>query len=161
MPALNKLPPRTRQARPSPRTSQLRSFIPHTPFVVPIWTPQTRVSHEKGRPYTPGPPVHQRLRLYRLQLSRSQVLPSSCSFPYSRKVAASLRRRPLGGEMKKVVVSRKDHQHHDNREPDAKPHLLGALRKRSAPGCFDAIEKEVAAIAQWDREWIEQNDRDE
>jgi hypothetical protein len=30
-PPLNTLPPRTRQVRPSPRTSHLRSFIPHAP----------------------------------------------------------------------------------------------------------------------------------
>ena len=54
--ALNKIPPRTRQATPSPRTSHLQSFIPHAPFVVPfghpeIGYPRERSSLSPERPY--------------------------------------------------------------------------------------------------------------
>src|SRR5713101_10179716 len=48
-PALNKIPPRTRPATPSPRKSHLQIFIRTTPFVVPFGHPYEAGTHEKGR----------------------------------------------------------------------------------------------------------------
>src|SRR5262249_52515055 len=71
-PPLNKLPPRTRQARPSPRTSHLRNFIPHAPFSSPLGTLNTSgTARERSFPRTP---VLHRRRGYRpaAQASTSQ-----------------------------------------------------------------------------------------
>src|SRR5262249_27629167 len=125
------------------------SFIPHTPFVVPSG------HHKLGcrtRKVVPIPRTRPYTSVYACRDFSSSAVnfsPRPCS---PQKVATSLRRRPLGGEMKKVVAGCKDHQHHNDREPDANPHLLSALRQRSAPDRFDAVEQEVAAVEQWDRE---------
>src|SRR5262249_39629927 len=56
-PAHANSPTRTRQATPSPRTSPLQSFIPHTPFVVPFGCSNTSSIHEKGRRYPQESPI--------------------------------------------------------------------------------------------------------
>ena len=48
--------------------------------------------------------------------------------------------------MNKVVESCKYHQHDDDREPDAKTNLLGALRQRPAADGLDRVEQKMAAI---------------
>src|SRR6266446_230613 len=120
------------EAKPSNKPST--KFHPPRALYRPLWAPRPRVPHEKGR---------------------SPERPS----PYPRKVATSLRRRPLGGEMEDVVVSCEDHQHDDDRKPDPKAHLLSALRERFSPYGFDSIKQQVAAIEQRYRKQVEQADR--
>src|SRR5262249_51048033 len=60
-PPLNKPPPRTRQTRPSPRISHLRSFIPHAPLSSPFGYRQIGYHTRKVVPIprnarTPAPP---------------------------------------------------------------------------------------------------------
>src|SRR5262249_33900993 len=62
-PPPNKLLPKTRHARPSPRTSHLRNFIPHAPFIVPSGYLNTSgTARERSFPRTP---VLHRRRAYR------------------------------------------------------------------------------------------------
>src|SRR6516164_745775 len=125
-PPLNKIPPRTRQARPSPRTSQLRDFIPHAPFVVPFWAPR-KLRYPRERSSLPPERLYQQCRLYRL-FSVVQPSPFPALSFYTPSVATFLRRRPLRGEVEKIIVGCKDHQHYNYREPDPKSHLLSAIR---------------------------------
>src|ERR1700694_4843585 len=64
-PTLDKITPRTRQATPSPRTSRLQSFIPHTPFVVPFEHPGDS-GHPRERSSLSQQPLSKHRRLYRL-----------------------------------------------------------------------------------------------
>src|SRR5437660_4927235 len=153
-PPLNTAPARTRQARPSPRTSHLRNFIPHAPFIVP--------SGHQDLGYRTRKVVPQNART--TASPRAQTRCASMYFPSlapltPRKVATSLRRRPLRGEMEDVVVSCEDHQHDDDRKSDPKAHLLSALRERFSPYGFDSIKQQVAAIEQRYRKQVEQADR--
>src|SRR5512144_1568174 len=77
-PMLNEIPPRTRQATPSPRTSHLQSFIRHAPFVVPFGLPPGPGSPRERSSLSPEGP-HRRRRRCRLfpvaQTSPSPALP--------------------------------------------------------------------------------------
>ena len=61
--------------------------------------------------------------------------------------------------MQDVIKGCKNHQHHNDRQPNPEPDLLGALRKRPAANRLDPIEQKVTAIEQRDREQIQQPDR--
>src|SRR5262249_35752093 len=142
-PPLNKILPRTRQTTPSPRTSQLRNFIPHAPFVVPFWAPQTQVPTRKVVPVprTPVPTVPLVQAFFCRATSPFPALPF-----YTPSVATFLRRRPLGGEVEKIIVGCKDHQHYNYREPNPKSHLLSAIRQRFSPHRFDRVVQQVTTI---------------
>src|SRR5882724_9950871 len=76
-PAPDKLPPRTRQAMPSPRTSHLQSVIRTTPFVVPIGPTRLPGTHEKGRRYPQNAPTSS-VACTGFFLMRNHVLPPLC-----------------------------------------------------------------------------------
>ena len=58
-----------------------------------------------------------------------------------------------------VIKDCKYHQHHDDRETDAKPNFLGPGGQRPAPGGLDPVEQKVTAIEQRDREQVQKPDR--
>src|SRR6266852_4565302 len=150
-PAPNKIPPRSRQATPSPRINRLVSFIPHAPFVVPFGHPQHSGTHEKGRRNPQKPPLVQ-------AFSRRATKTFPTCFPPSRTFAGPLRGRPRN-YAQDVVVGGEDHQHHDDCEPDPEPHLLRALRQRLSPDHLDSVEQKMTAIEQRHRKQVEQADR--
>ena len=48
--------------------------------------------------------------------------------------------------MEDVIKGCKNHQHHDDRQPNAEAHLLRALRQRPPTNRLDSIEQKVTAI---------------
>jgi hypothetical protein len=115
--------PEDKAGEAKPSNKPLTKF--HPPRALcrsPLGTPQTWYRTRKVVP-TPQRTYEPRRSYRHPHLLRNPALPL-----YPRKVAVSLRRRPLGGEMEKVVVRRKDHQHDNDREPDPESHFLSALR---------------------------------
>ena len=62
--------------------------------------------------------------------------------------------------MEDVVKGCKNHQHQDDRQPNAEPDLLRPLGQRTAANRLNSIEQKVTAIEQRDREQVQQPDRD-
>src|SRR4030088_903729 len=58
-----------------------------------------------------------------------------------------------------VIVSRKYHQHHNDREPNAKPDLLRSFRQGAATEGLNGVEQKVAAVEQRDRKQVQKPDR--
>ena len=62
--------------------------------------------------------------------------------------------------MQDVIKGCKNHQHHDDRQPNPEPNFLRPLGQRPAANRFDSIEQKVTAIEKWDGEQVQQADRD-
>src|SRR5262249_50849259 len=118
-------------------------------------TSETRVPTRKAVAI-PRTPVPTAPLVQAFSRSATKSFPSPC--PYTPKVAGSLRRRPLGSEVKEVIVGCKDHQHYNYCEPDSKSHLLSAIRQRFSPHRFDCVVEQVTAIQQRHGKQIEQAD---
>src|SRR5215470_11100719 len=150
-PAPSKIPPRSRQAMPSPRINGLVSFIPHAALYRPLWAPSNA-----GHPRERSSQSPEAAPCTGFLPSRNLDFPHL--LPPSRNVRRPLRGRPRNNAQD-VVVGREDHQHHHDREPDPESHLLGALRQRLSPDRLDCVEQEVTAIEQRHRKQVEQADR--
>jgi hypothetical protein len=107
----------------------------------------------RNAPFTPRGRPQWRITAPRLSLRAIVfcLLASTFSSPphgdQPHRRTAVPRFRALGSrQMNDVIESRKYHQHHDDREPDAKTDLLGAFRKRSAAYGLDCVEQKVTAI---------------
>ena len=61
--------------------------------------------------------------------------------------------------MQNVIKGCKNHQHHDDRQPNSEPDFLRALRQWPAANRLDSIEQKVTAIEQRDREQVQQANR--
>ena len=81
------------------------------------------------------------------------LFPRKC--PQKRHSRRPKPRQQLNG----VIKDCKYHQHHDNRETDAKPDFLGPRRQRTAPDRLNRVEQKVTAIEQRHREQVQQPDR--
>src|SRR5262249_17805085 len=132
--------------------------FPTRPFIVPFRHLRSSDTHEKGRRYPQNACSNSAVCTGFFPM-RNQVLSQPCPF-YTPKVATSLRRRPLGSEVEEVIIGCKDHQHSNDCETAAKPHLLTGTRKRFPPHGFDCVVQQVTAIEQRHGEQIEQPDRD-
>ena len=58
-------------------------------------------------------------------------------------------------KVKDVVKIRKDHQHKDKYQSNAKPHLLRPFRQRPAPNSLNSVEQKVTPIEQWHRKQVQ------
>src|SRR5829696_6995118 len=89
------------------------------------------------RPYASG----HRTRFYRVS-ALVQTSPGPLRTAFWRPVSFVSRppRRERSAQVNNVVPGREEHQHHDNREPDAEPDLLGSLAERAAAQCFNRIK---------------------
>src|SRR5918996_2567855 len=67
---------------------------------------------------------------------------------------AGLRRPEPRQQLQGVVKDCKNHQHHDDREADAEPDLLGPDRQRPAADGLEPIEHKVTAIEKRDRKQV-------
>src|SRR5690242_16200183 len=94
--------------------------------------------------------------LYSLSYALQTTSPAQLSL-FPQKVA--VRQRSGGGKVQNVVKCCKNHQHHDDRQPDAQPQFLRALRQGPSPQRLDSIEQKVTAVEHGNREQIEQADR--
>src|SRR6516165_10439614 len=61
--------------------------------------------------------------------------------------------------MDDIVESRKYHEHQNDRETDARPHLLSPFRQRTPPCRLDGIEQKVSAIEKGNRKQVQKTDR--
>src|SRR5215216_6646854 len=83
----------------------------------------------------------------------SPLIPNSCRIITSRC-------RPLGRDVNYVVECCENHQHYDERKPDAEPVFLRAIRQRTAANGLDRVEHKVTAIEQRYWEQVQENNRD-
>src|SRR5262245_33198908 len=105
-PTLNNIPPRTRQAIPSPRASHLPSFIPQTPLSSPSSAFSSRHSRERSSLAPESPPKATLLvQAFRSRATNSPCLVYALLPPISR---IRLRRGPLPEYVQNVVVGYED-----------------------------------------------------
>src|ERR1700730_15390250 len=132
-PAPNKIPPRSRQATPSPRINPLATFITPRALCRPLWAPSTL-----GYPRERSSQSPEAAPCTGFLPSRNQDFPHL--LPPKSNVCRPLRGRPRN-DAQDVVVGGEDHQHHDDCEPDPESHLLRALRQRLSPDRLDSVEQ--------------------
>src|SRR5690242_9632803 len=87
---------------------------------------------------------------------QTKLPPELSLFP--QKVARQ--QRSGGGQPENVIKGCKNHQHHDDRQPDPEPDFLGPLRQRPAANRLDRVEQKVTAIEQRYREQVQEANRD-
>src|ERR1700722_2953622 len=100
-------------AMPSPRIPRTQRPMRSAPY-----SPSDPSGSDPNEPLSPGPFVTG------FQGSRNRTLTPSLSFKLRTLQESYTSRRANVGQ---VVPHRKNHQHHDDREPNAEPHFLNAL----------------------------------
>src|ERR1700686_2412293 len=63
-------------------------------------------------------------------------------------------------DVEEIIARCEDHQHHNQREADAKADLLRIIRQRPAAHDLDRVEQKMTAIQQRYRKEVEEADRD-
>ena len=57
--------------------------------------------------------------------------------------------------MQNVIKGCKNHQHHDDRQPNPEPDFLRPLGQWPTANCLDRIEQKVTTVQQRDREQVQ------